>query len=145
MFLFGFIVSGSHLTVNYEFLSPLASDKVEASEIKDFKMEIVKHNYITLRVSHYWPELGGVNCGHFVNGECISKMANGERWQENTGYALACPKELEFGTKIKIKDRVWECKDRGSRITKDGDVYWIDMLVPFPLYNYGEEVTGEIL
>ena len=38
MLLAGFLVAGSHLTVKYEFISPLASDKVEASEIQNFKV-----------------------------------------------------------------------------------------------------------
>ena len=37
MFLFGFIIYGSHLTVKYEFISPLASTPAKA-EITDFKM-----------------------------------------------------------------------------------------------------------
>lgn len=102
-------------------------------------------NSIILKVSHYNPDLGGTNCANFVNGECVSKMANGEDWQDNIGIAIACPRELEFGTKIKINDRVWECKDRGSRITKNGDVYWVDMNTPYALMPYGSIVVGELL
>lgn len=102
-------------------------------------------NSIILKVSHYWPELGGVNCANFQDGECKSKMANGERWQDWVGVAIACPKELEFGTKIKVDDRVWICKDRGSKIVKDGEAYWIDMLTPYSLANYDTVVVGEIV
>ena len=38
LFLFGFIVVGSKVEVKYEFLSPLASEKAEASEIQNFKV-----------------------------------------------------------------------------------------------------------
>ena len=37
-------------------------------------------NSIVLRVSHYNPDLGGVNCANFQDGVCVSKMANGERY-----------------------------------------------------------------
>ncbi len=122
--------------------------RIEDKVFLDPELEVLENpedNSIVLRVSHYNPDLGGVNCANFVDGECISNMANAEKWQENIGIAIACPKELEFGTKIKINGRVWECMDRGSRINKDGEVYWIDMLTPYPLYDYGEIVVGEKL
>jgi len=120
----------------WEMLSP---------EVKYILPEEKEDNSIILKVSHYWPELGGVNCGNFQNGECTSKMANGERWQDWVGVAMACPKELEFGTKIKIGERVWVCKDRGSKIVKDGEAYWVDMLTPYSLANYDTVVVGEIV
>ena len=38
MLLAGFLVAGSHLTVKYEFISPLASETVKAEGIQNFKM-----------------------------------------------------------------------------------------------------------
>ena len=145
LFLFGFIIAGSKVEVKYEFLSPLASEKAEANELQNFKVSFNKTNYITLKTSHYWPELGGVNCGNFVDGVCISKMANGEKWQDWVGVAIGCPKELKFGTRIEIGLREWICMDRGSKIVKNGDVYWVDMLTPYALFDYGELVVGKIL
>ena len=109
------------------------------------KTVIKEKNTIMVKVSHYNPQLGGVNCAWFVDDECVSKMANGERWQEWVGLAIACPKELEFGTKLKIGERVWECKDRGGMIKKVDNVYWVDMLTLEGLYDYGEVVKAEIL
>ena len=134
------VLMGSH--VKYEFISPLPS---KPETIQNYKFEVKVVKTISLKVSHYWPALGSTNCGNFVNGECISKMANGHRWQDWVGVAIACPRELEFGTKIKIGERVWTCMDRGSRITKQGDTYWVDMLTPYSLYNYGELVVGEVI
>ncbi len=100
--------------------------------------------FITVRVSHYWPDLGGVNCANFKNGHCISKLANGQSWKKNAGIGIACPKELSFGTKIRIGERIWICSDRGSKIIKDGNDYWVDMLLMEPLYPYGTRLEAEM-
>ena len=100
---------------------------------------------ITLRVSHYWPSLGGVNCAVFVDGECVSKMANGQPWQDHVEKAIACPRELPFGTKIEVLGETWECMDRGGAIKKIGDTYWIDMLTPNARVPYGQIVEGKII
>jgi len=113
--------------------------------IREIVKEVLDENYLFVRVSHYWPPLGGTNCGNFKGGECTSKLANGERWQEWVGLAIACPKELEFGTKLRINGREWVCKDRGSKITKDGDTYWVDMLTPEALVDYGSIVKADII
>lgn len=108
---------------------------------------VEKKNYITVKVSHYWPDLGGVNCLTFVDGKCISKMANGQTWQSGVDKGtIACPKELPFNTKIKILGKVYTCRDRGSAIvkTKDG-AYWVDMLQKEAIVPYGAEYAGEIL
>lgn len=122
----------------------------EASIIKVGEVTITpyeKKNYITVKVSHYWPDLGGVNCLTFVNGSCVSKMANGQKWQSGIGKnIIACPKEFKFGTQIKILGKVYTCKDRGSAIvkTKTGE-YWVDMLQKEAIVPYGAEYAGEIL
>jgi hypothetical protein len=101
--------------------------------------------FITVKVSHYWPALGGTNCLTFQNGKCISRMANGEPWETHAGVAIACPRELKFGTRIRIGERIWTCEDRGSAIVTYGtDKYWVDQLSPVSLYNYGEEVEAEM-
>jgi len=100
---------------------------------------------IVVKVSHYWPDLGGVNCLTFKNGHCVSRMANGQEWEEGIDNAIACPKELKLGTKIKVLGKVWTCKDRGSKITKDGDAYWIDMLTRQTVIAYGTEVPATII
>lgn len=123
-------------------LSPLPADAYFIETIRE--PEVKEPELIKLKVSHYWPELGGVNCGNFVDGVCVSKMANGQRWQEWVGEAIACPKELPFGTVITIDGRDWTCRDRGGMIKKIGDTYWVDMLIPYTLMPYGSEIVGEI-
>jgi hypothetical protein len=105
-------------------------------------------------VSHYVPNWDGEfhqgdgpNCFRYVMGQlpdyagnypfaekgfgwCFSKMASGKMWEEYMGYAVACPAELPFGTKIYAFGREWECLDRGGKIYKEGEVYRIDFLTP---------------
>jgi len=103
---------------------------------------------ITVKISHYNPELGGVNCGHFVNGKCVSHLANGESWEKyiDTKNVIACPQELRIGTKIKILGRVWVCRDRGGKITKtESGAYWVDMLTRDTVIPYGHEVEAKII
>jgi hypothetical protein len=107
--------------------------------------ELPKRNFITVKVSHYWPDLGGVNCLTFKNGHCVSKMANGVEWEKGIDKSIACPKELKLGTQIKILGRVWTCHDRGSMIVKADGKYWVDMLTEKAIVPYGEEIKAEIL
>jgi hypothetical protein len=64
-------------------------------------------------------------------------MASGLSWQPYMDYAVACPKELPFKTKIIIEGRTWECLDRGGKIIFDGTYYWVDQLTKNPQYKYG--------
>ena len=100
---------------------------------------------ILLKVSHYWPPLGGINCANYVNGRCLSNMASGERWKDWIEQAIACPPEFPFGTQIQIGEKVWICLDRGGAIQIQDGYVWVDMLIKDPPYNYGEVVKGEIL
>lgn len=92
---------------------------------------------ILIKISHYNPFVGGVNCLTFVDGECISTMANGERWQDWMGKAIACPHQLPFETRIVIDGKEWICKDRGNLIVFDSYAYWIDQLTENPEYDFG--------
>ena len=96
---------------------------------------------IIVKVSHYNPSLGGPNCARFVSGECLSKMSNGERWQDYWGEynTIACPFELPFGTVILLDENEFTCRDRGGAIivTYEG-YYWIDILAESVPYKYGE-------
>lgn len=90
--------------------------------------------------------MGGVNCARFVNGECVSKMANGERWQDyyDSNNTIACPSELSFGTTIVIFGREYTCRDRGGAIIVEGDAYWVDMLRKDAIVPFGTVVDAYI-
>jgi len=90
----------------------------------------------TIRYSRYWPPLGGTNCSSFGDGQCVSRMASGERWQDWTGRACACPPEYPFWTVIELNGKQWVCLDRGGKVRGS----WIDFLEQHSQYGYGTEV-----
>lgn len=106
---------------------------------------------VGIRVSHYIPSQGGVNC----DSDC-STMASGDKvaaWTlgQNGEYAIACPQEFPFRTKIMIENRVYVCVDRGGWINAyaPGDYdpamksnatekyFWVDILGETG-FSYGE-------
>ena len=99
-----------------------------------------------VKVSYYNPALGGTNCSNFVEGVCISNMASGYPWQDYMEYAIACPSELPFGTKIIVENqREWICMDRGGAIVVEDGVYWIDQLTANPEYIFGSVVQAKMI
>jgi len=64
-------------------------------------------------------------------------MANGQPWQDHVGYAIACPPEWPFGTKLDVNGEIWECMDRGSKIQFEDGIAWVDFLIPSIEYPYG--------
>lgn len=101
-----------------------------------------------MKISHYNPYLGGVNCANFVNGKCISKMANGEDWIKYFGQnnTIACPVQLPFGTQIELDGNIYTCRDRGGKIIlTNSNEYWIDILAENVPYKYGEIKMAKIL
>jgi hypothetical protein len=102
---------------------------------------------IRARISHYNPALGGVNCSNFVNGQCLSRMASGARWERWVDKACACPAQFQFGTRFILPDgSEWTCMDRGGKIvTEPGGAVWLDLLTSHTKYTYGQVVTVEVL
>ena len=97
-----------------------------------------------IRYSHYWPAAGGASCARFVGGECVSRMASGERWQDWIGRGAACPPEYPFWTEIEVAGQEWVCLDRGGKVvTRDG-VPFIDFLEAEPQAGYGTVLTATI-
>lgn len=96
---------------------------------------------IVVKISHYDPNLGGVNCASWYDGGCMAHMANGEPWQDyfEENNTIACPFELPFGTRINFGGDSYTCRDRGGAIviTTEG-YYWIDILSASVPYEFGE-------
>lgn len=98
------------------------------------------------KVSWYWPPLLGPNCAVVRNGECISRMASGQPWQNWIGKAVACPAEFPFGTIFIIDGRHWICLDRGGAITRiNENTIWLDMLSNKPVYKFGTIVDVTVI
>lgn len=105
----------------------------------------VEETVVQAKISHYWPPLGGVNCGRFVAGKCISRMASGKPWQDWVDLAVACPKEYPFGTKFVIQGRTWVCLDRGGKVVRQGGTIWLDMLTREALVPYGTTLEVRVI
>jgi len=100
---------------------------------------------ISAKISHYNPALGGTNCAKFVDGVCVSSLANGEKWEDNMDVSCACPKEYPFGTVFVVNGKDWICKDRGGKIVKESDsIIWLDLLTKTAPVPYGTIVKTEV-
>jgi hypothetical protein len=132
----------------------------EAPQVEDFHQEppqatvrqVVRTEKV--HVSHYTPWTGGTNCARFVNGQCVSKMASGQPWQEYIDQAAACPKEWDFWTRFRLPDgREFVCLDRGGAIRygytprhmQYTGLAWIDLLTSSPGYKFGAVIDIEFL
>jgi hypothetical protein len=103
---------------------------------------------VKVSMSWYNPALLGVNCAVVKNGECVSRMANGERWQDwiNKGVC-ACPKKYPFGTVFKFPSLGMSCvcKDRGGKIVVEDGVVWIDILTTRPVIPFGTIIDARVI
>ena len=100
-----------------------------------------------LRLSHYWPALGGTNCheAEWVDGECKTQLA-GKPWQAWAGIGAACPKEVPSGTEISIPalGRSVVCVDKGGAIEAVADgTFFIDLIQKDGFYLPDAEVIKD--
>jgi hypothetical protein len=89
---------------------------------------------VTVKLSYYWPPLGGINCDVIDGREECETMASGEPFLPYVGRALACPDDFDIGTTFCIDQLgCWVCRDRGGAIVKDpkSGAYWVDLLYPY--------------
>ena len=118
-----------------------------------------------VKVSNYWPPLLGINCAKERGDQCVSRVSGckswltddwsgkkffcglGNDWQAlSRAGAAACPKSWPFGRQFRLPDgSVWTCVDRGPAIVEEGNVAWVDLMIPTPRYEFGEVVTAKIL
>lgn len=93
---------------------------VKVEEVAKQEKKIVK--YIKMVATAY--TAGVESTGKTPSDEGYGVTASGEIVQE--GKTIACPKDMDFGTKVYIKEmnKTFECQDRGSAITSGRlDVY----------------------
>jgi hypothetical protein len=100
-----------------------------------------------VRLSHYWPPLGGVNCFRFVAGACLSPTASGEPWQAWVDRGAACPREWPFWTRLTLPGgEEFVCVDRGGKIVTGADgVAWVDLLVKVAPVPFGTVVEARVV
>ncbi len=103
-----------------------------------------KGEEITLKLSYYWPPLGGINCD-IINGfeECRF-LSNGLDFRDFVGKTVACPVEFDLGDIVCFDGYCFVCQDRGGAIVKENNSYWIDILYPYlpDGYFWSQEVIG---
>lgn len=133
------LAAGSDIVAEYNWWS-----KIWPERPWTWKRASVEDNAQQIRYSWYNPALGGTNCAVFRNGECVSTMSNGERWQDWMGRACACPPQWPFGTEVIVDGQTWICKDRGSAIQYVGGIPWVDFLTADPRHTYGEILTVQV-
>ena len=100
-----------------------------------------------VRFSFYDPSRLGTNCGHAVNGVCVSRMASGHRWQSHiaAGDSGACPSAHPFWTVYIIDGQRLTCLDRGGAIvTQRNGVERFDVLAWRPSRWEGRTVKAWI-
>ena len=123
--------------------TPIAGRNIDWSiGLKDF-YDVTDWETVNIKVSWYFPPYGGIN----MRGDGIY-MANGERWQDWTGKAIACPANWNFGTIVNVNGYNFICKDRGGEINCDNNnACWIDILYPYnPIENtyWGQIIEAKI-
>jgi hypothetical protein len=101
---------------------------------------------VSVRLSHYWPPLGGPNCFRFVAGQCLSPTASGEPWQDWIGTGAACVPEWPFGTTLTLPGgETFTCVDRGGKIKTVAGVPWVDLLVQRAPVPFGTVVDARVV
>lgn len=137
------IVAGAYLGVNWLQSQP-AAIKITSANPR-LPLPQGEGQAIEVKVSWYWPPLGGTNCYDFRNGYCHSPMRSGERWEEWVDVAIACPPEWPHHSQVVIDGRQWVCLDTGGAIKYGHDgIPWIDMLTQEPLYPFGSVVDATL-
>ena len=110
----------------------------------------------TVRVSYYWPALGGTNCyptnwikdsQHPMGGVCRTSLL-GAPWSDWVGTGAACPPSIKLRQRIFVEklNRSFYCVDRGGAIQDlyDGSSF-IDLLQPAPAWWPDADVITDYL
>lgn len=71
----------------------------------------------TVKLSHYDPLKGPINCFDYEDNYCYSPTASGIHWKALYGIGAACPPQWPFGTWVNIPGiGAFICFDRGGAI-----------------------------
>ena len=125
--------------------APLATKRPTPSVTPFVGALNVQPQTITVRLSWYWPALGGTNCYHdnWRDGVCVTRLL-GQPWGDWVGAGAACPPSVPLKARIYIErlKKSFYCVDRGGAIEDlpDGTKF-VDLLqshpITFPDWNIG--------
>jgi hypothetical protein len=84
---------------------------------------------VKVKMTHYWPPLGGENCWWFYEGYCHSPMKSSVPWETLVEIAAACPTHW-LGGVVEIPDigRRFLCLDTGDKVVCEDNVCVVDVL-----------------
>lgn len=95
---------------------------------------------VTVKVSWYDPELGGINC----SAPC-DRTANGSYVPDWYHKGAACVPSWPMGTVFEVGGYRFQCIDRGGAIQEvRPGVYWVDMLLHQPIFPPGSELSASV-
>jgi hypothetical protein len=82
-----------------------------------------------VKMTHYWPPLGGENCWWFYDGYCHSPMKSSVPWETLIEIAAACPPHW-LGGVVEIPEigRRYLCLDTGDKVVCEDNVCIVDVL-----------------
>ena len=82
-----------------------------------------------VKMTHYWPPLGGENCWWFYEGYCHSPMKSSVPWETLVEIAAACPPHW-LGGVVEVPDigRRFLCLDTGDKVVCEDNVCVVDVL-----------------
>jgi hypothetical protein len=84
---------------------------------------------VKVKMTHYWPPLGGENCWWFYEGYCHSPMKSSVPWETLIEIAAACPPHW-LGGVVEIPEigRRYLCLDTGDKVICENDICIVDVL-----------------
>jgi hypothetical protein len=82
-----------------------------------------------VKMTHYWPPLGGENCWWYYEGYCHSPMKSSVPWETLVEIAAACPPHW-LGGVVEVPDigRRFLCLDTGDKVICEDNVCVVDVL-----------------
>jgi hypothetical protein len=84
---------------------------------------------VKVKMTHYWPPLGGENCWWFYEGYCHSPMKSSIPWETLVEIAAACPTHW-LGGVVEVPEigRRFFCLDTGDKVVCEDNVCVVDVL-----------------
>jgi hypothetical protein len=107
----------------------IISSEEEVMDWGDWTCRYCDKMPVKVKMTHYWPPLGGENCWWFYEGYCHSPMKSSVPWETLIEIAAACPTHW-LGGVVEIPEigRRYLCLDTGEKVVCEDDVCVVDVL-----------------